>query len=80
MKDYELMRDTSAVLWTEKALARLTSIINLSAAIREMAKDGRISADAHLELLKVQQANHVAEEDAIEEAQAAYDEAREELV
>ena len=76
MKDCELMKDTSQDLWTQKALARLTSIINLSSAIRKMAEDGTISGDAHLELLKVQQANHVAEEEAIAEAQAAYDEAR----
>ena len=76
MKDYELMKDTSHELWIQKSLARLTSIISLSAAIRKMAEDGRISGDAHLELLNVQQANHVAEEEAIAEAQAAYDEAR----
>ena len=76
MRDYELMRGTSHDLWTQKALARLDSIINLSATIREMAKDGRISSEAHLELLKAQQANHVAEAEAIVEAQAAYEEAR----
>lgn len=76
MRDYELMRETSATLWTQKALARLTSIISLSVAIREMAEDGRITRDVHLELLKVQQANNEAEDEAIAEAQAAYDEAR----
>ena len=76
MKDYELMWDRSRAVWTQKAMARLDSIINLSAAIREMAEEGRISRDAHLELLKVQQANNVAEDEAIAEAKAAYDEAR----
>ena len=76
MKDYELMRDTSHELWIQKALSRLTSIISLSAAIREMAKDGRISSEAHLELLKAQQANHAAEAEAIAEAESAYEEAR----
>lgn len=76
MKDYERMRETSHELWIQKSLARLTSIISLSSAIRVMAQEGRISPEAHLELMEAQQANHVAEAEAIAEAQAAYDEVR----